>query len=47
LNDAKSIAFAEYQLMSVFVLVAPIYFVRSYPLSLWVRSIEMRIGHER
>ena len=33
MNGAKSIAFAEYQPMAVFVLVAGIYFVMSYPLS--------------
>ena len=37
MNDAKSIAFADYQPMAVFVLVAAIYFVMSYPLSLAVR----------
>jgi polar amino acid transport system permease protein len=47
MNDAKSIAFAEYQPMAVFVLVAAIYFVMSYPLSLCVRYMEMRMSHVR
>ena len=42
MNDAKSIAFADYQPMAVFVLVAAIYFVMSYPLSLAVRYLEAR-----
>ena len=47
MNDAKSIAFADYQPMAVFVLVAAIYFVMSYPLSLIARSLERRLsaGH--
>ena len=44
MNDAKSIAFAEYQPMAVFVLAAAIYFVMSYPLSLGVRYMEARIN---
>jgi His/Glu/Gln/Arg/opine family amino acid ABC transporter permease subunit len=47
LNDAKSIAFAEYQPMAVFVLVAAIYFVMSYPLSLAVRYVERRLSFGR
>jgi polar amino acid transport system permease protein len=47
MNDAKSIAFAEYQPMAVFVLVAAIYFAMSYPLSLGVRYMEMRMSHGR
>jgi ABC-type amino acid transport system permease subunit len=47
LNDAKSIAFAEYQPMAVFVLVAAIYFVMSYPLSLAVRYMERRLSFGR
>jgi His/Glu/Gln/Arg/opine family amino acid ABC transporter permease subunit len=43
MNDAKSIAFADYQPMAVFVLVAGIYFAMSYPLSLLVRAIERRL----
>jgi polar amino acid transport system permease protein len=47
MNDAKSIAFADYQPMAVFVLVAAIYFAMSYPLSLAVRYMErrFRIAH--
>ncbi len=44
MNDAKSIAFADYQPMAVFVLVAGIYFVMSYPLSLMVRYMERRMN---
>lgn len=44
MNDAKSIAFAEYQPMAVFVLVAAIYFAMSYPLSLAVRVMERRLN---
>ena len=44
MNDAKSIAFADYQPMAVFVLVAAIYFVMSYPLSLAVRLLERRLN---
>jgi His/Glu/Gln/Arg/opine family amino acid ABC transporter permease subunit len=44
MNDAKSIAFAEYQPMAVFVLAAAIYFVMSYPLSLGVRYMEARMN---
>jgi polar amino acid transport system permease protein len=47
MNDAKSIAFADYQPMAVFVLVAGIYFAMSYPLSLGVRYMEARMGHGR
>lgn len=47
MNDAKSIAFAEYQPMAVFVLVAGIYFVMCYPLSLSVRYMELRMGRGR
>jgi len=47
MNDAKSIAFAEYQPMAVFVLVAAIYFVMSYPLSLIVRHLEARMSYGR
>jgi His/Glu/Gln/Arg/opine family amino acid ABC transporter permease subunit len=47
MNDAKSIAFAEYQPMAVFVLVAGLYFVMSYPLSLAVRYLERRLGYGR
>jgi His/Glu/Gln/Arg/opine family amino acid ABC transporter permease subunit len=46
-NDAKSIAFAEYQPMAVFVLVAAIYFAMSYPLSLVVRHLEARLSFGR
>jgi polar amino acid transport system permease protein len=47
MNDAKSIAFADYQPMAVFVLVAAIYFAMSYPLSLGVRYMELRMSHGR
>ena len=47
MNGAKSIAFADYQPMAVFVLVAGIYFVMSYPLSLGVRYMEWRMGRGR
>jgi His/Glu/Gln/Arg/opine family amino acid ABC transporter permease subunit len=47
MNDAKSIAFADYQPMAVFVLVAVIYFVMSYPLSLVVRYLEARLNYGR
>jgi len=47
MNDAKSIAFAEYQPMAVFVLVAGIYFAMSYPLSLAVRGMERQLGRGR
>jgi His/Glu/Gln/Arg/opine family amino acid ABC transporter permease subunit len=47
LNSAKSIAFAEYQPMAVYVLVAVLYFVMSYPLSLGVRQMEARLGRGR
>ncbi len=47
MNDAKSIAFADYQPMAVFVLVAAIYFVMSYPLSLAVRVLERRLNVSR
>jgi His/Glu/Gln/Arg/opine family amino acid ABC transporter permease subunit len=43
MNDAKSIAFADYQPMAVFLLVAAIYFAMSYPLSLLVRAMERRL----
>ena len=44
MNGSKSIAFADYQPMAVFVLVAGIYFVMSYPLSLAVRYMEWRMN---
>lgn len=44
MNGSKSIAFADYQPMAVFVLVAGIYFVMSYPLSLAVRYVERRMN---
>ena len=47
MNGAKSIAFADYQPMAVFVLVAGIYFVMSYPLSLAVRHLERRLNISR
>ena len=47
MNGAKSIAFADYQPMAVFVLVAGIYFVMSYPLSLAVRYMEWRLNVSR
>lgn len=47
MNGAKSIAFADYQPMAVFVLVAGIYFAMSYPLSLAVRWMEYRMSHDR
>ena len=47
MNDAKSIAFADYQPMAVFVLVAAIYFAMSYPLSLAVRTLEWRLNISR
>jgi polar amino acid transport system permease protein len=47
MNDAKSIAFADYQPMAVFVLVAAIYFAMSYPLSLAVRAMEWRLNISR
>jgi polar amino acid transport system permease protein len=47
MNDAKSIAFADYEPMAVFVLVAGIYFAMSYPLSLGVRYMEARMGRGR
>jgi len=47
MNDAKSIAFADYQPMAVFVLVAGIYFVMSFPLSLAVRVLERRLAVSR
>jgi len=47
MNDAKSIAFADYQPMAVFVLVAGIYFAMSYPLSLAVRTMEWRLNVSR
>ncbi|MGH6927306.1 MAG: amino acid ABC transporter permease [Dongiaceae bacterium] len=47
MNDAKSIAFAEYEPMAVFVLAAAIYFAMSYPLSLCVRYLELRMSHGR
>ncbi|HUL08193.1 MAG TPA: amino acid ABC transporter permease [Candidatus Acidoferrum sp.] len=47
MNDAKSIAFADYQPMAVFVLVAGIYFAMSYPLSLCVRYMEARMSRGR
>ncbi len=47
MNDAKSIGFAEYQPMAVFVLAAALYFVMSYPLSLAVRYMEARLARGR
>jgi His/Glu/Gln/Arg/opine family amino acid ABC transporter permease subunit len=47
MNDAKSIAFSDYQPMAVFVLVAGIYFAMSYPLSLAVRTLEWRLNVSR
>ena len=47
MNGAKSIAFAEYLPMAVFVLAAAIYFVMSYPLSLCVRYMELRMNQGR
>jgi ABC-type amino acid transport system permease subunit len=47
MNDAKSIAFADYRPMAVFVLAAFIYFAMSYPLSLCVRYMELRFSHGR
>lgn len=47
MNDAKSIGFAEYQPMAVFVLAAAIYFAMSYPLSLAVRYMEARLSRGR
>jgi polar amino acid transport system permease protein len=47
MNDAKSIAFADYQPMAVFVLAAALYFIMSYPLSLAVRAMETRLGYGR
>jgi len=46
MNGAKSIAFADYQPMAIFLLAGAIYFAMSYPLSLGVRYMEarMRIG---
>jgi His/Glu/Gln/Arg/opine family amino acid ABC transporter permease subunit len=43
MNNAKSIAFADYQPMAVFLLAAAIYFAMSYPLSLLVRAMENRL----
>ena len=47
MNDAKSIASADYQPMAVFLLVAAIYFAMSYPLSLAVRYMEWRLNLSR
>lgn len=47
MNGAKSIAFAEYQPMAVFLLVAAIYFFMSYPLSLAARYMESRMSYGR
>lgn len=47
MNGAKSIAFADYQPMAVFVLAAGIYFAMSYPLSLAVRYMERRLSIAR
>jgi His/Glu/Gln/Arg/opine family amino acid ABC transporter permease subunit len=44
MNDAKSIAFADYQPMAVFVLVAAIYLAMSYPLSIVARLLERRLS---
>jgi His/Glu/Gln/Arg/opine family amino acid ABC transporter permease subunit len=43
MNNAKSIAFADYQPMAVFLLAAAIYFAMSFPLSLLVRAMERRM----
>lgn len=47
MNDSKSIAFADYQPMAVFVLAAVLYFCMSYPLSLGVRYMEARMSRGR
>jgi His/Glu/Gln/Arg/opine family amino acid ABC transporter permease subunit len=47
MNGAKSIAFADYQPMAVFVLVAAIYFAMSFPLSIAVRLMEARLNVSR
>ncbi len=47
MNGAKSIAFSDYQPMAVFVLVAVIYFVMSFPLSMAVRYMEGRLAVSR
>lgn len=47
MNGAKSIAFSDYQPMAVFVLVAAIYFVMSFPLSMAVRYMEGRLAVSR
>lgn len=47
MNGAKSIAFSDYQPMAVFVLVAAIYFVMSFPLSMAVRYMEGRLAISR
>jgi len=44
MNDAKSIASAEYMPLAVFVLAALIYFAMSYPLSLCARAVEARLS---
>ena len=47
MNDAKSIASAEYMPLAVYVLAAFIYFVMSYPLSVCARAVEARLGRGR
>lgn len=47
MNDAKSIASAEYMPLAVYVLAAMIYFVMSYPLSMCARGLEARLGRGR
>ena len=47
MNDAKSIASAEYMPLAVYVLAALIYFAMSYPLSLCARAVEARLGRGR
>ena len=44
MNDAKSIAFADYEPMAIFLLTAMIYFAMSYPLSLALRHLEWRLN---
>ena len=43
INVRTSVWRVDYQPMAVFVLVAGIYFVMSYPLSLLVRAMERRL----
>ncbi|RWB75884.1 MAG: amino acid ABC transporter permease [Mesorhizobium sp.] len=47
MNDAKSIAFADYEPMAVFLLAAAIYFAMSYPLALILRHVEKRLNFSR